>query len=123
MHAALVAFVETVGNTGGIRTEHGGYGVNAENEPGPWIDLAAAYLLACKAIGTTPIIDGKVRNLYPVKSIEINLTRSVREESDDEDTAAVHALAATFPKEVTLVTVHDCDGNFLYYADEREGQP
>ncbi len=124
--AALIAFIETIGNTGGLveldawesKESYGApYGCKFDRES---TDLASAYLLACKATGTEPVIEGKPRSTYPIKRVDIVLTRSVREESDDDDTAAVHALAATFPEEIRGVRVLDCDGIELYWADQRE---
>lgn len=120
--AALSMLISTIDAAGGLITNETGYLVPKGNTDSKWTDLATAYLDACKATGTLPLIDGKRRRPCPIKSIDINLTRSVREESDDEETRAVHALAETFPEEIALVRVYDCHGVFLYYADEREGE-
>jgi hypothetical protein len=124
--AALIAFIDTIGNTGGIvaledwesADSYGApYGCKFDRES---TDLASAYLLACKATGIEPIIEGKPRRAYPIKRVDIVLTRSVKEESDDEDTACVHALASTFPEDIRGVRVLDCNGVELYWADQRE---
>lgn len=65
------------------------------------------------------------RPAYPIRRVEIILHRrgtdDISDKRNDEETALVHALAATFPKEVQQVNVCDCGGEFLYYADGREG--
>lgn len=125
--AALIAFIETISNTGGIvalddeesLASYGApYGCKFDRES---TDLASAYLLACKATGAEPIIEGKSRVAYPIASIKIVLARSVTEDGTDEDTAIVHALAATFPEEIREVRVISKDGALLYFADGREG--
>jgi hypothetical protein len=126
---ALCALVRTIEATGGLVTVSGkDMGLDdpeclvpkgdTERE---WCDLAHAYLEACKALGVKPMIDGKRKQTPSVARVDLVLERSVNEEADDEDTAAVHAMAATFPPEITEVRVLDCDGVFLYYADQREG--
>ena len=156
--AALIAFIETIGNTGGIRRNEEGFSCVAEDEPGPWIDLADAYLLACKATGAMPIIDdgfssdlarwqdevssgktvlgfkdwGEQRAFRlqhalttPILSVNIYVDRtvedSISDEQNDAETAVVHALAATFPESIRKVRVCDREGEFLYFADQREG--
>lgn len=122
--AALVAFIETIGNTGGIvaltheesAASYGApYGCKFDRES---TDLASAYLLACKATGVAPIIEPR---LPSSAHVEIVLERSASEEANDEETEAVHSMASVLPKEVKMVRVLDCDGTFLYYADGREG--
>jgi hypothetical protein len=60
----------------------------------------------------------------PIKFVNIYLKRAVGTELTDEeneaDTMPVHELAATFPEEIKVVNVLDCDGVFLYHADGRE---
>jgi hypothetical protein len=125
--AALNALIEAINNTGGLvlldaeesKASYGAlYGCKFDREA---TDLAAAYLLACEATNIMPMVEGKVGRKFPIARVDIILTRECREESNDDDTDCVHFLAQSFPEDVREVRVLDCDGAFLYYADQREG--
>lgn len=57
MHDALVELCETIEITGGCVLVDGCYVPSIDRD---WIDLWAAYISACKAIGRTPILDAEV---------------------------------------------------------------
>lgn len=52
-HKALKALVETINKTGGVVYAAGGVLDGCAGLPQSF-DLAAAYMLACQALGTTP---------------------------------------------------------------------
>ena len=128
--AALIAFIDTIHNTGGLveldasesAESYGApYGCKFDRE---CTDLASAYLLACEATGAEPIIERLPKgtrilsvNIYVDRTVE----DSISDEQNDAECEAVHTLAATFPESIRKVRVCDREGEFLYYADSREG--
>ena len=64
MEEALGLFTATIINTGGLKRGRGYcYPAADDIEPGSrWVDLADAYIAACKALGCEPlIVDGEER--------------------------------------------------------------
>lgn len=51
--AALALFCDTIEATGGVRTDRKGFTVPCADEE--WLDLGAAYIAACWALGRKPM--------------------------------------------------------------------
>ena len=128
--AALIAFIDTIHNTGGVveLTEEESvasygapYGCKFDRES---TDLASAYLLACEAAGVEPLIERLPKGTR-ILSVNIYVDRDmgdyIEDEQNDAECELVHGLAATFPGAIRKVRVCDRKGNFLYFADSREG--
>jgi len=61
-----------------------------------------------------------------ILSVDIYVDREayvyIEDEQNDAECELTHGIAAKLPENIKLVRVCDRKGNFLYYADGREGE-
>jgi len=89
---------------------------------------SSPFVITCRGLKVSEPPPEEVkpaRRPSPILSVNIYVDRtiedSISDEENDAETSAVHALAATFPESIRKVRVCDREGEFLYYADSREG--